>query len=152
MPADRHAPHRPYALRLTQWQADEPSLRAVRHAVFVVEQRIPAALEWDEADRVSLHALAEDGQGTPIGCGRLLIDGYIGRMAVLAAWRGRGVGGALLETLVEAAQARGHRRVVLRAQTHALPFYARHGFRPFGDEFLEADIPHQAMERLLPQS
>jgi predicted GNAT family N-acyltransferase len=152
MPSEPRSARTPYALRLTQWQADEPSLRAVRHAVFVVEQRIPAALEWDEADRVSLHALAEDGQGTPIGCGRLLIDGYIGRMAVLAAWRGRGVGGALLDRLVEAAQARGHRRVVLRAQTHALPFYARHGFRAFGDEFLEADIPHQAMERPLPQS
>ena len=64
-------------------------------------------------------------------------------MAVLRDWRGRGVGAALLARLVDAARAAGHRRVVLNAQTQAMPFYARHGFVAVGDEFCEAGIPHR---------
>jgi predicted GNAT family N-acyltransferase len=68
-------------------------------------------------------------------------------MAVLRAWRGQGVGGALLAHLVDLARAAGHARVMLNAQTHALGFYSRHGFTPVGPEFMEAGIPHRAMER-----
>ena len=82
-----------------------------------------------------------------MGTGRLLPDGHIGRMAVLRDWRGRGVGGAILVALVERAAARGMRRLVLNAQTHAVSFYARYGFTALGDEFMEADIPHVAMAR-----
>jgi predicted GNAT family N-acyltransferase len=95
--------------------------------------------------------LALDTGGHPIGCGRLLPDGHVGRLAVLAPWRGRGVGAALLARLVALAGETGHTRVVLNAQTHALPFYARAGFTPYGPVFEEAGIPHQAMElRLAP--
>ena len=71
----------------------------VRIAVFVIEQNIPEELEWDEHDVTSVHVLAEDAAGTPVGCGRLLPDGHIGRMAVLPGWRGHGVGAALLQSL-----------------------------------------------------
>jgi predicted GNAT family N-acyltransferase len=137
-------PARPFAVRVTDWAGDQAGLRAVRTAVFVVEQAIAPELEWDEVDPVSVHALAEAG-GTPIGCGRLLPDGHIGRMAVLAAWRGQGVGAALLVRLIERARTRGDPQAILNAQTQAMPFYARHGFAPTGDEFLEADIPHRVM-------
>src|SRR5262245_5146930 len=92
-----------YTVRLVEWVDAQAALRAVRHAVFVVEQRVPESLEWDDMDARSTHALAIDTKGAPIGCGRLLPDGYIGRMAVLAPWRNRGVGGALLVALVELA-------------------------------------------------
>jgi predicted GNAT family N-acyltransferase len=131
------------------WAAGETRLRAVRLAVFVVEQNIPEELEWDAMDAVSIHALAEDAGGTPIGCGRLLPDGHIGRIAVLSDWRGRGVGAALLERLIAVARARGDTRVVLNAQEQAMPFYARFGFVPEGDAFMEADITHRAMARTL---
>ena len=138
-----------FAVRLVDWAGAADALSAVRTAVFIVEQRIPADLEWDADDARSLHALAVDADGTPIGCGRLLPDGHVGRMAVLAPWRGRGVGAALLTRLVAAAQARGDARVVLNAQVQAMPFYARFGFAPVGAPFVEADIPHQAMARAL---
>lgn len=138
-----------FAIRIVEWTQGAAALRAVRIAVFVVEQRIPEELEWDADDARSLHALAEDEAGNAIGCGRLLRDGHIGRMAVLVPWRGRGVGGALLERLVALARERGHRRAVLNAQTQAMPFYARHGFAPEGAPFAEAGIPHQAMARTL---
>jgi predicted GNAT family N-acyltransferase len=140
---------RGFSIRLCDWAHDAPALRRVRHDVFVVEQRIPESLEWDDADPVSLHALAEDDAGVPIGCGRLLADGHVGRLAVVRSWRGCGVGAALLRRLVDEARLRGHARVVLNAQTQAMPFYARHGFEASGSEFDEAGIPHCEMSRTL---
>ncbi len=138
-----------YRVRAAVWPGDAAPLRTVRTMVFVVEQRVPEDLEWDGIDPECEHAIADDASGTPIGCGRLLPDGHIGRMAVLAPWRGRGVGAALLVHLVERARLRGDARVLLNAQTHAMPFYARHGFAPFGEPFEEAGIPHHSMARLL---
>ncbi len=138
-----------FAIRLVDWSGGGESLRAVRRAVFIVEQSIPEEMEWDADDAVCCHALAEDASGMPVGCGRLLADGHIGRLAVLSAWRGRGVGSALLRRLVDLARSLGHSRVILNAQTQAMPFYARHGFAAVGDEFIEAGIPHQAMARKL---
>jgi predicted GNAT family N-acyltransferase len=138
-----------FTVRHADWIADGESLRSVRHDVFIVEQRVPAPLEWDAIDAQSVHALAFDHDGRAIGCGRLLPDGHIGRMAVRREWRGRGVGGALLAHLIGLARARGDATVMLNAQTHALPFYARFGFAPSGEPFDEAGIPHQAMQRSL---
>lgn len=139
----------PFVVRIADWTDDVDALRRIRHQVFVVEQRVPIELEWDGIDAGCRHALAEAAAGIAIGCGRLLPDGHIGRMAVLTAWRGCGVGAALLRLLVEEARRGGHVRVVLNAQTQALGFYARHGFTPRGKEFLEAGIAHRAMERRL---
>lgn len=109
---------------------------------------MPPEMEWDEFDELSRHVIAE-AQGSAIGTGRLLPDGHIGRMAVLPAWRGRGVGSALLGTLLELAHAAGHERAMLNAQVRAVAFYRRFGFEPAGEEFLEAGIPHIAMSRWL---
>jgi predicted GNAT family N-acyltransferase len=138
-----------FAVRLADWPRDCDALRRIRHEVFVVEQRVPAELEWDGIDGDCRHALAEDGAGHAVGCARLLPDGHIGRMAVLRDWRGRGVGAALLRLLVAEARVAGHARVALNAQTHALAFYARQGFVACGEEFLEAGIAHRAMTKEL---
>lgn len=138
-----------YTVRLTDWTQDGAALREVRSTVFVIEQAIPESLEWDAADAVSAHALAVAADGTFVGCGRLLPDGHIGRMAVLRAWRGRGVGAALLATLVDLARMRGHAAALLHAQTHALDFYAKQGFVPTGKVFVEAGLPHQTMRLVL---
>jgi len=121
----------------------------VREAVFVVEQGVPLEIERDDWDPRSDHALAVAADGRVVGTGRLLPDGHIGRMAVLPGWRKRGVGARILNALMERARERGIKRIVLNAQTHAAPFYVRHGFVAFGDEFMEAGIPHVAMAREL---
>jgi len=135
------------SIRIVSWPEARTDATRVREAVFVVEQGVPPEIELDERDAQCDHALAFEPGGRAVGTGRLLPDGHIGRMAVLGDWRGRGVGGAILAALVERAATRGMRRVVLNAQTHAVPFYARYGFVAFGDEFMEADIPHVAMGR-----
>jgi predicted GNAT family N-acyltransferase len=139
-----------FRVRMADWATDEAHLKSIRFEVFCVEQGVPEALEWDGLDAQCLHAIAEDGQGTAIGCGRLLPDGHIGRLAVRAQWRALGVGSALLEKLVAIATKRGDAKAMLNAQTHAMPFYARFGFKPVGEPFDEAGLPHQAMEARLP--
>lgn len=127
------------------WAEHGPELTRVRRQVFVQEQGVPESLELDGRDPDCLHVVARDGAGHPVGTGRLLPDGHIGRMAVVREWRGRGVGRAILDRLLEIARARGYGEVRLNAQTHALEFYRRAGFRPEGREFLDAGIPHRSM-------
>jgi predicted GNAT family N-acyltransferase len=134
-----------FTVRLAHWRDDSAALRAVREAVFIVEQAIPASLEWDDADAACVHALAEDGTGHAVGCARLLRDGSIGRVAVMAPWRGRGVGDALMHVMLDAARAAGHARVTLHAQVQACGFYARLGFAAVGDDYEEAGIAHRTM-------
>lgn len=134
-----------FSVTRADWRSDGAALRAVRSAVFVVEQRVPEALEWDAHDAASLHVLARDAAGAPIGTGRLLPAGRIGRMAVVAAARGRGVGAAILRELLAAAGERGLHELELGAQTHALGFYARCGFVAEGDVYDDAGMPHRAM-------
>jgi len=137
-----------YTTHLVTWQAAAPQLRAVRSEVFIHEQRIPETLEWDGKDPHAIHALATDPTGNPVGTGRLLLDGglaQIGRMAVLPAWRGKGVGASLLRCLLDEARQRRAGRVFLNAQTYAVPFYERFGFVREGAEFFEDGIPHYRM-------
>ncbi|EJN01470.1 GNAT family N-acetyltransferase [Herbaspirillum sp. YR522] len=127
------------------WDALRAHAQPIRFEVFVHEQQVPAEIELDEMDALSIHAVAYDEQGAPLATGRLLPDGHIGRMAVRKAGRGKGVGGAVLQALMAAARARGDSGVVLNAQSHAAPFYTAHGFVREGDEFMEAGIPHITM-------
>ena len=135
-------------IELMDWNAARAEASRIRLAVFVEEQRVPPEIELDYKDAACVHALAY-AQGRAVGTGRLLPDGHIGRMAVLKERRSLGVGGAILERLVEAARRRGMTQVVLSAQTHALGFYRKHGFLPAGEVFEEAGIPHQEMRRML---
>jgi predicted GNAT family N-acyltransferase len=135
------------SIRIVSWPDARTDAMRVREAVFVVEQGVPPEIELDEWDARCDHALAFEAGGRVVGTGRLLPDGHVGRMAVLGNWRGRGVGGAILAALIERAAARGMKRLLLNAQAHAVPFYASHGFVAFGEEFMEADIPHVAMAR-----
>jgi predicted GNAT family N-acyltransferase len=127
----------------------------VRFAVFVDEQHVPAEEEIDEHDRSdpqARHALIRDGE-TPVAAGRYYrtdaTTAQVGRMAVVTAYRGRRLGRALLDALVDDARAHGFARVALNAQDHAVAFYAKAGFTPFGDTLVECEILHQPMELAL---
>jgi predicted GNAT family N-acyltransferase len=136
-----------FAVECAAWERLAGAAGALREEVFVREQNVPPEMELDEFDAQSLHALARDPQGEPVGTGRLLPDGHIGRMAVAASWRGKGVGRAVLETLVDAARERGLERLALNAQTSATGFYERFDFRQEGEVFMDAGIPHVLMTR-----
>lgn len=136
-----------FGVELGRWTSVAAGARVVREAVFVAEQGVPAELEMDSHDEECSHVLAVDATGCPIGTGRLLPDGHIGRMAVLAAWRRCGVGRALLERLFEEASRSGISTLRLNAQVGAIDFYRRFGFIEHGPEFVEAGLRHRAMRR-----
>ena len=140
-------------VRVGSWDELGREAQAIRTEVFVQEQLIPAHLEWDEADRDCVHALAVNRLGLPLATGRLLACGpgvaKIGRMAVVQPMRGSAVGRAVLEALMKTARERGDREVMLHAQTSAASFYARAGFSQRGSVFEEAGIPHIEMVRAL---
>lgn len=135
----------PFTVSLVCWHDGEPLLRAVREAVFMREQSVPEELEWDGRDEGSRHALALSAKGDAIGCGRLLPDGHIGRIAVLPQWRKQNVGTALMEALLAEARSRGFEQVEVDAQTTAIPFYHRFGFEEYGAQFEDAGMPHIKM-------
>jgi predicted GNAT family N-acyltransferase len=135
----------PVRVELLDWEAARPLAAPIRFAVFVEEQKVPAELEIDERDPLCVHALARGDDGRPVGTGRLLPDGHIGRMAVLPDARKLGVGSALLTALMEEARRRGHAQALLSAQTHAIAFYRRHGYAVVGGEYMDCGIPHVDM-------
>ena len=128
------------------WSTHGPTLKAIRRTVFVEEQGVPEAEEWDGQDDSSRHFIAEDASGTTVGTARLMPSGQIGRMAVLKHLRGSGIGARLLAAAVDAARQGGYPSIFLHAQTQAAGFYERAGFRAIGEPFMEAGIEHRHME------
>ena len=126
--------HSGFHVEICHWTnaADRDALASVREIVFVLEQGVPRELEVDNDDPHSVHVLARAPDGTPIGTGRLTPTGRIGRMAVMADWRGNGVGTMLLRALLDQARARRMSEVVLHAQRDAVAFYLDYGFAVAG--------------------
>lgn len=143
------APAPSFSVLVTSWTDARHTARLIRARVFIEEQGVPVELEWDEHDEHSRHALALAANGEVLGTGRLLPDGHVGRMAVLARWRRCGVGTAILQALMTEASRLGLPELVLHSQTHARGFYEGFGFEAQGEEFMEAGMPHVKMRRLL---
>jgi len=133
---------------LTTWSMDRPALQKIRREVFINEQLFAESEEWDDDDVVSVHALATLNR-EPVGTGRLNPGGKIGRIAVKAGLRGRGIGTLILRQLLHEAYHRGIREPYLHAQVQAVPFYEKLGFRSQGDVFDEAGVSHVRMKHAL---
>ncbi|MBB4980031.1 GNAT family N-acetyltransferase [Streptomyces nymphaeiformis] len=150
-----------YTVKEALGHDDRDACFAVRREVFVEEQGVPQAIEYDTYDETAVHVLAARADGLPLGTGRLLHGadavgktgdasvGSLGRLAVSKAARGLGVGAALVRAIEDAARGRGLSAVDLHAQTHALGFYERLGYEAYGPEFPDADMPHRAMRKAL---
>ncbi len=135
-----------FKIDLVPWESACDDLLSVRQIVFVDEQGVPEEEERDEHDTSSIHFLARDSSGHPIGTARLLDSGRIGRVAVLREWRGRGLGRALMNAVVAETRLRGMPRPHLHAQVQTISFYESIGFAVCGEEFEEAGILHRKME------
>lgn len=146
------------------WATLAPHALPVRLGVFVQEQLVPIEMEVDEWDPLALHAVVFDEDGVALATGRLVFEqpgggsestlsslanavGRIGRMAVLATYRGQGLGRLVMATLIQAAREQGLAHLVLHAQQSAIGFYEQFGFRSVGEAFEEAGIPHIEMRR-----
>ena len=134
-----------YTVRIADWNTDKQALSDIREKVFIEEQNVPEELEWDEFDETSQHILALDNSGKPVGTGRIKPDGQIGRMAVIKAWRNKGVGQSILDELLKLSLQSGQDEIYLHAQLTAIKFYEKSGFTINSDEFMDAGIPHKTM-------
>ena len=126
---------------------------AIRFIVFVDEQKVPTDLEPDEFDAAAQHLLAIDPDGAAIATARIVDKGEgkgkIGRVAVLSAWRGHGIGSALMKHVLTEMKRRGFRLAFLDSQLYVIPFYERLGFIAEGPVFDDAGIDHRRMTLLL---
>lgn len=132
---------------------DDASLEealAIRRAVFVEEQDVPEAIEYDDLDEDATHLLARDGD-VPVGTARLRPRDRdalkVERVAVLPEHREEGWGRRLMETAEAVARDRRFDRIVLHGQTTVETFYHELGYRTTSDVFEEAGIPHVEMEK-----
>ena len=135
---------------VVDWSTHGDRLREIREKVFIDEQGVERETEWDGQDATAVHFIALDEAGQALGTARLLADGQIGRMAVLAGERGRGIGRKLLDLAVEQAKQQGLTDVFLHAQADVTDFYRKAGFVVTGGTFMEAGIEHVPMRMQLP--
>ena len=135
------------SITITDWEDARELVKPIRIKVFILEQKVPEELEWDEYDETAWHAVAKSNHQV-IGTGRLIINqstAKIGRMAIDPEYRGKGIGIEMLKALINKGKEKGAQEFILHAQTHAITFYAREGFEPYGPIFDEAGIPHVEM-------
>ncbi|WP_313891483.1 GNAT family N-acetyltransferase [Psychrobacillus sp.] len=123
---------------------------SIRRIVFVEEQDVPLHLELDEYDQGAVHFIAYDGE-TPFGAGRIReIDDHIGkveRVCILPSYRGKSHGNLMMQCMEDYAASKGFHKLKLHAQSHALAFYEKRNYTITSPEFLDAGIPHRAMEK-----
>ncbi|WP_214747431.1 GNAT family N-acetyltransferase [Exiguobacterium sp. s189] len=124
--------------------------KQVREIVFVQEQGIDASLEYDDLDDVCTHVVGLlDAQ--PVTTARLRpVDSTVGkveRVATIQTARGHGYGKEIMDEVERVAKHQGLSELLLGAQLTALPFYEKIGYEAFGDEFLDANIPHRMMRK-----
>ncbi len=111
----------------------------------MIEQRLPTSYQQDQFDPESIHVLAINAEGLPIGTGRIKPSGHLGRLAVLMPWRGQKVGKLILEALIEESKRAKHQELHLHANFDNLSFYLKHNFTPDGPVFMDGGVPHQKM-------
>ncbi|MGH1374090.1 MAG: GNAT family N-acetyltransferase [Cellvibrionaceae bacterium] len=140
----------PTELIVTSYQDHLDELSEVRRQVFIEEQNVPKELEWDERDALCQHILIrQDGQAVATGRIDLEKDGKVGRVAVLPAYRGSGLGEKIMDALEQIARDSQQKKLWFHAQSSAIGFYQKLGYTIVSDRFLEAGIPHQTMEKTL---
>ena len=136
------------------WSDAEAVLRHIRTRVFMDEQQVSAADEWDGQDETAIHFLTSLDNGQAIATARVLVEAdaageslyHIGRVAMLRDYRQEGVGRALMAYVIDwCMQQSSSARLYLHAQTSRTAFYQYLGFVPQGTEFMDAGIPHITM-------
>lgn len=121
-----------------------------RAAIFVVEQSC-AYQDLDGKDKEAYHVFLRDSDGIAaylrvLPAGMVCETPVIGR--VITVKRGIGLGSVLLRAGVEVAKERlGAKCITISAQSYAIGFYEKGGFRVVSDEYLEDGIPHVRMIR-----
>ncbi|RXS92906.1 GNAT family N-acetyltransferase [Acinetobacter junii] len=130
------------------WDKLEQDAKFIRKQVFIIEQNIPEEEEWDDQDMISDHFVVYD-QDQPIATARLLQNNSVGRVAVLKAYRGQGIGRMIMLEIIRQAHQQDRKFLQLSSQVHAISFYEKLGFSIQGDAYDECGIPHIKMQLVI---
>lgn len=133
-----------FSVKHGSWDQLQQDAKLIRELVFISEQNIPEQDEWDDQDAISQHFVVYD-HNQPIATARLLANNSVGRVAVLKAYRGQGIGRLIMLEIIAYAQAQKRPSLQLSSQVHAISFYEKLGFSIQGDEYDECGIPHIEM-------
>ncbi|HBO71256.1 MAG TPA: GNAT family N-acetyltransferase [Acinetobacter sp.] len=133
-----------FSVKYGSWDQLQQDAKLIRKLVFISEQNIPEQDEWDDQDAISQHFVVYD-HNQPIATARLLANNSVGRVAVLKAYRGQGIGRLIMLQIIAYAQAQKRPSLQLSSQVHAISFYEKLGFSIQGDEYDECGIPHIEM-------
>ena len=133
---------------VTNYFEYQQEISAIRHRVFVEEQKITAAEVWDQRDAICQHVLIRH-HGETVAAGRIDIEksGKVGRVAVLSSVRKYGFGRRIMAALEQQARQSKRRKGWFHAQISAIGFYQKLGYQVVGKEFEEAGIIHRKMEK-----
>jgi len=126
----------------------------LRTDVFFVEQKVDETeLDYRDLEPATRHYWIGDESGAVLAYLRTLWNDepehraahvIIGRVVTRADARGRGLASRLLAAAIADNPGRD---IALHAQEYAQPLYAKAGFEPFGEVYLEAGIRHIGMYR-----
>lgn len=138
-------------IRRTRDAAELTQAMAIRQRVFCDEQGVALSDEVDGRDSEGLHLVAVEG-GVVVATCRICFVGstaQFSRLAVDKDWRREGIASLLLDLAESESRSAKARRMVLHAQTYALPLYEKTGWRTRGSVFKDSGIEHIAMEKRL---
>lgn len=133
-----------YQVKHGCWDQLQQDAKLIRTQVFICEQGITEADEWDDQDVISQHFVIYD-QDQPIATARLLQNHSVGRVAVVKAYRGQGIGQMIMLEIISYAQKQRLSVLTLSSQVHAISFYEKLGFTVQGNSYDECGISHIEM-------
>ena len=137
-----------FSTKIADFTKHKQQILYVRNQVFVIEQKVPVELEIDGLDENAVHVLVLDGK-KPVGTGRMLSDGHIGRICVLKSYRNMGIGKLVMNIFIDTAKKKNFLKTWLGAQCSVTDFYKELGFRETGSVFDDAGIDHIKMVKKL---
>ncbi len=140
------------AINVVTYDSHRAAIEQVRCQVFQCEQQVSAEMEFDGKDETATHLVAML-DGVPVGTARMRDLGdrlaKVERVAVLARYRGLGIGRRLMDVAIAHLREQGMAEIKINAQIQARAFYDKLGFQQRGEEFEEAGIPHVEMRLAL---
>lgn len=135
--------------KIVNTQEDYKTCLDIRREVFIIEQNVSLERDVDEYEDISRHFLVFKNE-IPVATARLLkknaFQAKIERVAVLKKYRKQSIGKYIMIQIIEYSKTQGFKKLILSSQTHALKFYRNLGFKEYGEEFMDANIPHMMMQ------
>ncbi|MGP9037183.1 GNAT family N-acetyltransferase [Bacillus stercoris] len=133
-------------------EADLHEALKIRRGVFIEEQHVSEADEFDEFDTLQeqcQHILVYH-ENQPVGTGRARVVGHtakLERICILKHYRKYGLGKIIVSGLEEIMKEKGLTSYKLHGQTQAAGFYQKLGYQISSQEFMEDGIPHVLMTK-----